>query len=160
VHPEDRDRIREQGTKAAREGGNYVEDFRIVLADGTVRHIHAVGHPVLDASGEVIEVVGAHVDVTERKQAEEERKRLHRLEGDLAHINGVSMMGELGASLAHEIKQPITAAMLNAHSCMRNLDGDTPNVPAAAKAAAGMVKYLQRMADIIDRVSSLYKRAT
>ena len=160
VHSEDRDRIRERGTKAAHEGGDYVEDFRIVMPDGTIRQIYAVGHPVFNASGELIEVVGAHVDVTERKHAEEERKRLRQLEADLAHINRVSMMGELAASLAHEIKQPITAAMLNAHSSMRYLGRDTPDLSSASKAAAAVVKYLQRLADIIDRVSSLYKRAT
>ena len=53
-------------------------EFRIVLPDGTVRHIHAVGHPILNASGEVIEFVGTHVDVTERRRAEQERERLRQ----------------------------------------------------------------------------------
>ena len=66
-----------------------------MLPDGTVRHIHSVGHPVFNASGEPVEFVGTHVDVTERKRAEQERERLRQLEAELAHINRVSMMGEL-----------------------------------------------------------------
>jgi PAS domain S-box-containing protein len=158
VHPQDRDRVRERGTKAAHEGSNYVEEFRIVLPDGKIRHIHAVGRPVFNASGELVEVVGTHVDVTERKQAEQERERLRQLEADLAHINRVSMMGELAASLAHEIKQPITGAVLNAHSCLRYLEGETPRLKEASKSVSAMVKNVTRAADIIDRVRSLYGR--
>jgi signal transduction histidine kinase/GAF domain-containing protein/CheY-like chemotaxis protein len=160
VHPDDRERVREHGTKAAHEASNYVEEFRIVLPDGTVRHIHAVGRPVFNASGELVEVVGTHVDVTERKHAEAERERLRELEADLARLNRVSMMGELAASLAHEIKQPITGAVLNAHSCLRYLEGEAPRVKEASRSASTMVKNVTRAADIIDRVRSLYGRGT
>jgi signal transduction histidine kinase/CheY-like chemotaxis protein len=160
VHPEDRDRVREQGTKAALEGEHYVEEFRIVLPDGKVRHIHAVGRPVFDADGELIEVVGTHVDVTERKRAEHERERLRQLEADLAHMNRVGMMGELAASLAHEIKQPISAAVINAYACQRFLGGDTPRIAKASDAAAALIASATRAADIIDRVRSLYRRDT
>jgi PAS domain S-box-containing protein len=160
VHPEDRDRVREQGTKAAHDGSHYVEEFRIVLPDGTVRHIHAVGRPIFNPSGELVEVVGTHVDVTERKHAEAERERLRELEADLARLNRVSMMGELAASLAHEIKQPITGAVLSAHSCVRYLEGEAPRVKEASKSASTMVRSVTRAADIIDRVRSLYGRGT
>jgi len=80
-----------------------------VLPDGTVRHIQAVGHPVLSAGGEVIEVVGTHVDITERKRADEERERLREMEADLAHMNRVTTLGELASSLAHELNQPIAS---------------------------------------------------
>jgi signal transduction histidine kinase/CheY-like chemotaxis protein len=160
VHPEDRDRVRDQGTKAAHEGGHYVEEFRIVLPDGQVRHIHAVGRPVFAANGELIEVVGTHVDVTERKHAEQERERLRELESDLAHMNRVGMMGELAASLAHEIKQPISAAVLNAYSLQRFIGGETPRLAKASEAAASMIANATRAADIIDRVRSLYRRET
>src|SRR5208337_5029956 len=66
IHPEDRDNVLEIVEKALQERREYFAEFRIVLPDGTVRHIHAVGHPVLSASGELVEVVGTHVDVTER----------------------------------------------------------------------------------------------
>jgi signal transduction histidine kinase/CheY-like chemotaxis protein len=158
VHPQDRDRVRDRGTEAAHAGGDYVEEFRIVLPDGKVRYIHAVGRPVFDASGELIEVVGTHVDVTERKHAEQERERLRQLEADLARLNRVSVMGELAASLAHEIKQPITGAVLNAHSSLRFLGSETPRLKEASKSISSMITNATRAADIIDRVRSLYGR--
>ena len=72
VHPEDRDSMDELMRKAVREKTEYVHDHRIVLPDGTVKHIHAIGHPVLNRAGDVVEFVGTAVDVTERKRAEEE----------------------------------------------------------------------------------------
>ena len=74
-----------------------------MLPDGTVRHIHTVGRPVFGTSGEVIEVVGTHVDITERKRIEEEPERLRRLEADVVHMNRLAMPGELASSLVHEI---------------------------------------------------------
>src|ERR1700733_7162302 len=71
VHPEDRDRFNERIDTAFREKADFVQDYRIVLTDGTVKHIHGIGHPVLDDTGKVIEYVGTDVDVTERKRSEE-----------------------------------------------------------------------------------------
>jgi PAS domain S-box-containing protein len=71
VHPEDRDTFNERIDKAFREKADFVQDYRIVLTDGTVKHIHGIGHPVLDETGNIIEYVGTDVDVTERKRAED-----------------------------------------------------------------------------------------
>jgi PAS domain S-box-containing protein len=71
VHPEDRDRFNERIDKAFGEKADFVQDYRIVLTDGTVKHIHGIGHPVLDETGNVIEYVGTDVDVTERKRGED-----------------------------------------------------------------------------------------
>jgi PAS domain S-box-containing protein len=158
VHSEDRDRVRVQNVTALREGRDYNQEFRIVLSDGTVRHVQAVGHPVYSESGELIEVVGTHVDVTERKRAEEERERLRQLEADLAHLNRVTMMGELAASLAHEIKQPMSASVMHAQTCARWLQRDQPDVAEARAAASRMIADAKRAVDIVDRVRSLYKR--
>jgi signal transduction histidine kinase len=135
-------------------------EFRIVLPDGTVKHIHGLFHPALGPNEELIEVVGTVVDITERKHAEEERDRLRHLEADLAHINRVSTMGELTASLAHEIKQPIGAAVTNAEACLRLLDRKQADVPEALQAALEMVKDARRAADIIDRVRLLYQKGS
>src|SRR5271166_5036125 len=105
IHPEDRDRVSAEGQKALRGKTDYICEFRIILPDGGIRHIQAVVHPVLGTSGEPVEVVGTHVDITERRRAEQERERLRQLEAELAHINRVTMLGELASSLAHEINQ-------------------------------------------------------
>jgi PAS domain S-box-containing protein len=93
-----------------------------------------------------------------RKLAREERERLRESQADLAHINRVTTMGELTASLAHEIKQPISAAVTNAKTCLRWLGRDEPDVAEACEAASRLVKDVTRAADIIGRISSLFKK--
>jgi PAS domain S-box-containing protein len=284
VHPEDRDSVFELMRKAAREKTEYEHDHRIVLPDGTIKHIHALGHPVFNGAGELAEFVGTAVDVTERKRAgeelraaetrfrtsvdhltdalfihddqdeqgriidvnqqacdslgytreeligmtafdydplvdatfvqsikerlargetlsfetvhrrkdgttfpvelrarpfwhgnhrfglalarditdrkraEQERERLRQLEADLAHINRVSMMGELAASLAHEIKQPIAAAATNVGTILRWLQRQPPEIEEARETAARIAKDVNRAAEIINRVRSLYTK--
>jgi PAS domain S-box-containing protein len=158
VHAEDRDRVQEYRTKAVQAGLHYDHEFRIVLPGGIVKHIQGLGHPVFSASGDLIEVVGTHVDVTERKRVEEERERLRQLEADLVHINRVSMMGELAASLGHEIKQPITGAITNADTCLRWLEPDHPDLQEARDAASRTIEDATRAVEIINRTSSLYKK--
>jgi len=100
------------------------------------------------------------LDLTERKRAEEERERLRQAQADLAHMRRVITVGELAASLAHEIKQPIAAAVLNAKTCVRWLQRDSPDVTEACEAASRTVRDATRAADIVDRVRSLYRRGT
>src|SRR5580700_7088390 len=161
MHPEDRDKVKRQASdRMFLQKVDSDIEYRIVLPDGTVKHIHGLAHPALSPNKELVEVVGTVVDITERKDAEEARDRLRQLEADLAHINRVSTMGELTASLAHEIKQPIGAAVTNAEACFRLLDRKQPDVPEAREAALEMVKDARRAADIIDRVRSLYQKGS
>src|SRR5712692_10073940 len=94
----------------------------------------------------------------ERKLAREERERLRQTQADLAHINRVTTMGELTASLAHEIKQPVTAAVTDARTCLRWLRRDEPDVAEACEAASRIVTDVTRAADIISRISLLFKK--
>jgi signal transduction histidine kinase len=160
IHPEDRDKFRMAGDRTFLEKLHCDVEFRIVKPDGTVKHIHGIGHPVLSPSGELVQVVGTMVDITEHKRADEGRERLRQLEADLAHINRVSTMGELTASLAHEIKQPIGAAVTNAEVCVRLLDRAQPDIGEARVAALEMTKDARRAAEIIDRVRSLYQKGS
>jgi PAS domain S-box-containing protein len=160
IHPEDREKLKLANERTLLNKVNCDVEFRIVKPDGTVKHIHGIGHPVLSPSGELVQVVGTMVDVTERKRAEEARERLRQVEADLAHINRVSTMGELTASLAHEIKQPIGAAVTNAEACVRFLDRDQSDLPEARVAALEMAKDARRAANVIDRVRLLYQKGS
>ena len=100
------------------------------------------------------------LDLTERKRAEEERERLRQAQADLAYMSRVITVGELAASLAHEIKQPIAAAVMNARTCARWLRRDQPDIAEACEAASRVVNVTTRAAEIIDRVRSLYRRDT
>ncbi len=160
IHLEDRALAHERFWQAVRRKADYVNDFRILLPDGTVKFIQAIGHPMLDASGEVLEYVGTAVDVTERKRAEEGRDRLHQLEADLAHVHRVTTMGELTASLGHELNQPIAAAITNAYACLQWLKRDQPDLAEAREAATRMINDAKRAAGIIDRLLSFHRKGT
>jgi PAS domain S-box-containing protein len=160
THPEDRMRHRQIIDRAAMEGSEFIAEYRLLMADGSVKYVEAAAHRLTGEEPERLVFVGAITDITERKRAEEGRERLRQLEADLAYINRVSMMGELTASLAHEIRQPIAAAIIDANACMRWLRRDPPNVMEACGAASRMVAVATRAAGIIDRVRSLYGRGT
>src|ERR1700757_2474764 len=110
LHPDDRAAIEEIETELYR--GNDAEyNYRIILPDSSIKYITSVAHPISNNLGQVIELVGTVMDVTERKRAEE---ALREAQANLARVNRVTTMGELTASLAHEIRQPITAAVTDA----------------------------------------------
>jgi PAS domain S-box-containing protein len=158
IYPDDQARTMEQLERARREKTEFEFDFRIVHPGGEIRDIHTVGHPVFSPSGDLVEFVGTVIDVTERKRAEEERERLRQVQADLAHLSRVTTMGELTASLAHEIRQPISAAATDAKTCLRWLGRDNPDLAEASDAASRMVKDVARAADIISRISWLFKK--
>jgi PAS domain S-box-containing protein len=158
IHPDDQSRTLEQLEGATREKTEFEFDYRIIHPSGEIRDIHTIGHPVFSPSGDLVEFVGTVIDVTERKRAEEERERLRQVQADLAHLSRVTTMGELTASLAHEIRQPISAAVTNARTCLRWLGRDEPDVAEACQAASRLVKDVTRAADIIGRISSLFKK--
>jgi PAS domain S-box-containing protein len=153
---EDEPALRPKLENAIRTGADYDVEFRIRRTDGAIRFMRGIGHH--NPSQEVGEYLGITIDITERKRAEEERERLRQLEADLAHINRVNMMGELAAALAHEIKQPITAAVTNAGACLRFLEMERPDILEAREAASGTIGCATRAGEIIDRVRALFKK--
>jgi PAS domain S-box-containing protein len=160
THPEDRAYLRQIIDRAAVDRRAFTTEHRLMMADGSIKYVRAVARPsAADGPGSPV-FIGAITDITDRKRAEEERERLRQLELDLAHMNRVSMLGELAASLAHEIKQPITAAVMQASACTRWLRRDVPDISEAAGAASAVVSEMTRASRIIDRVSSLYGRGT
>ncbi len=289
IHPEDRDRVAKSWKKALRERADTLDEFRVLMPDGTVRHINSSGHPVLDEDGEFIEFVGTSVDVTEGKRAELERQLLaslveqatefmaiadleggtpiylnkagqklvgfdnleeartrrglhymfpedrqfvntvlwpavlengawsgemrlrHFKTGDpipihysafriddpetgqpvnvgnvcsditeskraeerlraseqrlldaqmeLARITRVTTLGELTASIAHEVNQPLAAAVANAEACLRWLDRDTPDLSAARRSVEWVINDSCRASEVIQRVRALAKKS-
>jgi PAS domain S-box-containing protein len=160
IHPDDRAMVRVQSLQGAREKAEHAFEYRILSADGTVKHVRTLRRTVLNDSGEVVEVVGTTMDITERKLAEQEREKLRKLEAELVHMNRVSTMGEMAASLAHEVKQPISAAVMNAEVCLELLQREQPYVPDLTDATSAMLRSAKRAADIIDSVRSLTRRGT
>jgi PAS domain S-box-containing protein len=158
IHPDDQARTLEQLESVSREKTEFEFDYRIIHPGGGIRDIHTVGHPVFSPSGDLVEFVGTVMDITERKRAEEDLERLRQVQADLAHLSRVTTMGELTASFVHEIRQPISAAMTNAKTCLRWLSRDEPDLAEGREAAARIVKDVTRAADIMSRISSLFKK--
>jgi predicted ATPase/signal transduction histidine kinase len=154
VHPEDAAFVKETTERAAQDGKDLDLEYRLLMPDDSVTHVHVVGRAARDQSG-ALEYVGAVIDVTERKRADE---ALRQAQADLAHVSRVTAMGELTASLAHEVKQPIAAALTDADTCLLWLGGDTPNIEEARAAARRVVEDGRRATDIIGRIRLLFTK--
>jgi PAS domain S-box-containing protein len=154
IHPDDWGAVQEDYERLLRERLDATSEFRIVLPGGT-RHIQVIRHPVLNVAGDVVRIVGTAIDMTDRKRAEAERERLRQLEADLRHLNRVSMMGELAASVAHEVNQPLAGIVSNGSACLRWLAGDKFNVEEVREAIRDIVRDGKRAGEIITRIRAL-----
>jgi PAS domain S-box-containing protein len=159
IHPEDLENFKQAWQRVLAEKVDSEVEYRLVLPDGTLKYVHGLGHPVLNSDGEIVEVVGTTIDITERKRAEQERERLRQLELDLAHINRVSMMGELAASIAHEVNQPLSGIVSNGSACLRFLAGDSPDIEEVREAVRDIVRDGKRAGEIVSRIRALTRRA-
>src|SRR6266566_3913542 len=137
--------------------GERVDHFETVRMrkDGSLLDVALTISPIKGAGGGIVGASKLARDITERKRAED---ALRQAQADLAYMSRVTTMGELTASLAHEIRQPISAAVTNAKTCLRWLGRDEPDVAEACEAASRLVKDVTRAADIIGRISSLFKK--
>jgi PAS domain S-box-containing protein len=127
--------------------------------DGAPMYVKASGKPIFDSNGEFRGYRGTGTDVTALMRAQEEHERLHQLESDIAHMNRLSMMGELAASLAHEIAQPIATARNNARASMNFLDRSPPDLGQVREALTCVVDDADRAGDILDRIRDHIKKA-
>jgi PAS domain S-box-containing protein len=133
--------------------------YRSIGGNGSTMYVKASGKPVFDGNGEFRGYRGAGSDVTATMRAQEEHERLRQLESDLAHMNRLSMMGELAASLAHEITQPIAAARNNARAALNFLDKQPPDLDEVREALGCVVGDADRAGVIIDRIRDHIKKA-
>ena len=156
MHPEDRPVVEQSIETAQLKKAEFQSDFRIVLPDGAVTNIQSVGHPILNQSGDIVEFVGAVMDVTSTKQAEE---ALRKAQADLAHVSRVTTMGELVASIAHEVNQPLGAIVTNGQACVRLLSSETPNLEKLRQIIGRMINDGLRASEVTKRIRDLLHKA-
>src|SRR5262249_36639733 len=111
THPDDIERVQELIERVSRGGMDWDIEHRLLMPDGAVKHVRAVAHAVRNSSGR-LGFVGAVIDLTERKLAEE---TLRQMQATLADVTRVTTLGEMAASIAHEINQPLAAAITDSN---------------------------------------------
>jgi PAS domain S-box-containing protein len=155
IHSEDRPSFEQAIASAVREGIVFQREYRIILSNGSVKHLQSVGQPGRTESGDP-EFVGTVIDITERRHAEE---ALRDAQADLARAARLTTLGELAASLAHEINQPLAAITLNATSGLRWLGLDPPNLDEAREALSCIERDGARAGDVIRGLRALAKKS-
>ena len=145
-----------------REKTEYRAGYRIVLPDGSIRYQYATGHPVTNDAGEVVQFIGASMDMTEHWLATTELERasqaVREQQARMSRAAQIATVGELAGSIAHEVNQPLAAVVANGHACLRWLSASPPNIPKAVEAAERIVKDGKDAGEVVRRVRALFKR--
>jgi PAS domain S-box-containing protein len=154
IHPDDRSFVQQSLEKALRERSDFEVNCRVVRGDG-IRYVHSLAQPVFNQAGELTEYVGTIIDNTERRRAEE---ALQKAQSELARVNRVATLGELTASIAHEINQPLTALVSNAGACIRWLGREVPDLDEARKSLERIIQNGHRAGEVIKGIRSLVRK--
>ena len=157
VHPDDRDDVSSAWKRwLAGDGDERLDvSFRIVRPSGETRWIHSRGTLIRDEEGTPYRASGVAADVTEEKRGQE---ALAKAQADLAHVSRLTTLGELAASIAHEVSQPVGAIMARADACARWLSAAPPDMEEARAALDNIAADGKRARDVIARIRALAKR--
>lgn len=155
VFPDDAEALQGYVKGALEAHRDFEVDYRITLPDGNVRYLHSVGRPVVNGTGELAELIGTTIDVTDRKVAEQ---GLQEAKSELAHVARVQAMGELTASIAHEINQPLAAVVANADACTRLLAGKSINMNEVREAVGDIAEAGARAGEVIARIRAFLRK--
>jgi K+-sensing histidine kinase KdpD len=154
VHPDDVTLVKELMQGASHDGKDWELEHRLLMPSGAVKYVDVVARAGKDQAGK-LEFIGAIRDVTERKRAEE---ALRKSQANLAHIARLTTVGELTASIAHEVNQPLAAVVTNANACLRWLDHDPPNIEEVRDGVRRIVRDGNRGSEVMARIRALLKK--
>ena len=155
THPDDRALVQETIDRAAKGRTDFDFEHRLLMPDGSVKHVHIIAHFLQNSSGS-LEFVGAVMDVTSARQGEE---TLRKVQADFAHVSRVTTMGELVASIAHEVNQPLGAIVTNGSACLRLLSRETPDLDKLREVVERMISDGMRASEVIKRIRDLLHKA-
>jgi PAS domain S-box-containing protein len=154
VHPEDLT-LYEKMVEQARSGGNFESQYRLVMPDHSIKYLHAVAHATRDENGQ-LEYIAAVQDVTARRLSEE---ALDKARSELARVSRLATMGELAASIAHEVNQPLTAVTNNANACLRLLANRSLDAAVLRQVLEEIVADSGRASAVISRIRGFIMKA-
>jgi signal transduction histidine kinase len=152
THPDDVTAVRETVEEAAAHGANWKIEHRLVMPDGSIKFVNVVAHGSRDDTGN-FEFVGAIMDETSAKKAETD---LNQARANLAHVNRVTTLGEMTASIAHEVSQPIAAIVTNAGAGIRWLAGS--DLDETKQVLGRILKDGNRANEVITRIRALSRK--
>jgi PAS domain S-box-containing protein len=154
IHPDDRATVLRVLATAVRDQRDYQFEARLALPDGSAKYVDVAGRPFTNGSGG-LEFVGTVLDITDRRRGEE---KLVEVQAQLAHMARVTIMGELSASIAHEVNQPLGAIATDGYACLRWLNRTEPNVEEAKAAVTRMIHEATRASEVTVRIRSLARK--
>jgi PAS domain S-box-containing protein len=155
IHPEDQAMVQQLIERVSNEKTDFDFEHRLQMPDGFVKYVRVAGRPSKGKSGS-FEFMGLVSDITERKLGEEALQKAH---AELAHVTRVTTLGELTASIAHEINQPLTAIVNNANAGLRWLSGGAPDIDETRETIRRILRDGNRASDVISRMRALFKKA-
>ncbi len=155
VHPEDRSRIRQTISDGIRDAKDYDSEYRLVLPDGVVRWMSMRGSVHFDGQGKPARILGISIDITARKQAELDAQR-DRVE--LSHLGRVALMGEMSASVAHELNQPLAGILSNAAAGQRFIDRGDVDLGEVRELLGDIISDGRRASDVVRGIRSMVKK--
>jgi PAS domain S-box-containing protein len=155
IHPADRDLFRESWHTALMTGEPVEGEWRVRRADGEYRTFVTRAVPLRQAEGKPLRWYGTNTDIEDHKKSEQ---ALMRSQTELAHLSRVLTMGELTASIAHEVNQPLAAVVTYGHACLEWLSAKPPNVEEAREAAKSIIRDGTRAGSVIGRIRALFRK--
>lgn len=155
THPDDWPIVERVFEKAALRENLIEVEHRLVMPDGRIKHVQMIANPLCNPHGR-IEYVGALMDVTASRQAEE---ALFHSQAKLAHVTRVTSMGELAASIAHEINQPLAAVITSGESCKRWINRAEPNLEEARRSLDRIIQNSCRASEVIACIRALSRQS-
>jgi signal transduction histidine kinase/DNA-binding response OmpR family regulator len=156
THPDDRVRLRQIIDRAAIERSGFTAEHRLLMADGSVKYVRVVARPSTGEDPRSFVFVGAIMDVTEGNRAEE---ALRTAQAEVVRVSRLTTMGELVASIAHEINQPLVGVVASGNACLRWLNRDMPDLDAARDAVSRIVRDAYRAGEVIRGLRALTKKS-
>jgi signal transduction histidine kinase len=154
-HPDDASML-EQAFEQALSGAQSIDiTHRLLMPDGSVKHVKVLAHPAQDVEKNNVEYIGVLMDITAAKQAEE---ALQELQASLAHVTRVTALGELTASIAHEVNQPLAAIVTYGDAGLRWLDREVPQLDEVRSAVERMIDCAMLAGEVIARLRALSRK--
>ncbi len=155
IHPDDVDRMTEYWRTLVASGGSGEIEARLRRSDGDYRWFLFRADPMRDESGAIVKWYGTNTDMHDWKQAQEDLRNTH---AELARVTRVMTIGQLTASIAHEVSQPLSGIIMNASTCLRMLNSDPPNLEGARETTRRTIRDGNRASDVLTRLRTLFSK--